>query len=101
MSPNITSLELKRFIIDTLALEDIQPEDIDDDEPLFSKVLGLDSIDELELDIALHKKFQIEDLDGKRTAGSHLWTVRSLMEFLSTKLQPSSDSPRRPFHDDD
>lgn len=88
MSLEITPLELKRFIIDTLALEDVQPEDIDDDEPLFSKVLGLDSIDELELNIALHKKFRIEDIGDKPAAGSRLWTVRSLMEYLSSKAQP-------------
>ena len=88
MSPDITPLEMKRFIIDTLALNDLQPEDIDDDEPLFVKGLGLDSIDGLELDIALRKKYKIEVVDDTSAPGNHLATVRSLVAFLSTKVQP-------------
>ncbi len=75
---------MKRFIIDTLALENLQPEDIDDDEPLFAKGLGLDSIDGLELDIALRKQFPVEAMDSKPTEGKHLETVRSLVAFLSS-----------------
>ena len=41
--------ELKQLIIDSLALEEITPSDIKDDEPLFNEGLGLDSIDALEL----------------------------------------------------
>jgi acyl carrier protein len=88
MSPEITSLEMKRFIIDTLELDDLQPEDIDDDEPLLAQGLGLDSIDGLELDIALRKKYPIEGVEGKPTQGSQLLTVRSLVEFLSTRVRP-------------
>ena len=54
-------LEIKRLIIDALELEDTQPDDIDDDAPLFGDGgLGLDSIDALELGIALRKKYQIQ-----------------------------------------
>jgi acyl carrier protein len=88
MSQAITPYEIKRFIIETLALEDVQPEDIGDDEPLFVEGLGLDSIDGLELDIALRKKFHIEVVEGKPATGNHLATVRSLVAFLSTKVQP-------------
>lgn len=45
--------ELKQMIIDVLALEDIQAADIDDTAPLFGEGLGLDSIDALELGLAL------------------------------------------------
>ncbi|WP_288989554.1 phosphopantetheine-binding protein, partial [uncultured Cobetia sp.] len=45
-------LELKQLIIDTLELEDITPDDIVADEPLFVDGLGLDSIDALELGLA-------------------------------------------------
>ena len=45
--------ELQHLIVESLALEDVQPEDIDPDEPLFGEGLGLDSIDALELGLAL------------------------------------------------
>ena len=53
-------LEIKRLIIEALALEDITPEDIADDAPLFGDGLGLDSIDALELGIALRKRYQLK-----------------------------------------
>ena len=61
------------MIIDTLKLEDIAVEDIDDDAPLFKAGLGLDSIDALELVVAIEKHFNIiiEDEDvGKEAFGS-------------------------------
>jgi acyl carrier protein len=53
-------LEIKRLIIEVLALEDVKPEDIVDDAPLFGEGLGLDSIDALELGIALRKRYQLK-----------------------------------------
>ena len=44
---------LKKQIIEELNLEDIKPEDIEDDAPLFGDGLGLDSIDALELVLSL------------------------------------------------
>ena len=52
--------EIKRLIIETLGLEDMTPEDIADDSPLFGDGLGLDSIDALELGVALRKKYLIK-----------------------------------------
>jgi acyl carrier protein len=52
-------MEIKRLIIEALSLEDIRPEDIQDDAPLFNEGLGLDSIDALELGVALRKRYQI------------------------------------------
>ena len=51
--------ELKQMIIDVLALEDISIEDINTDAPLFGDGLGLDSIDALELGLALKKRYGI------------------------------------------
>lgn len=53
-------LELKKEIIEALNLEDVTPEDIQDDEPLFGEGLGLDSIDALELIVLLEKKYGIK-----------------------------------------
>ena len=52
--------EIKETIISALQLEDITPEDIVDSDPLFEEGLGLDSIDALELGVALKKKFGIK-----------------------------------------
>ena len=49
-------LEIKQLIIDALNLEDMSPGDIDNDNQLFGEGLGLDSIDALELGMALKKK---------------------------------------------
>jgi acyl carrier protein len=51
--------ELKRLIIVSLKLEDVSPEDIDADGPLFGEGLGLDSIDALELVVALEKAYGV------------------------------------------
>ena len=52
--------EIKKVIISSLQLEDIKPENIVDSDPLFGEGLGLDSIDALELGVALKKKFCIK-----------------------------------------
>lgn len=60
--------ELKKQIIEVLNLEDIQPEDIENDAPLFGEGLGLDSIDALELIVLMEKMYGIRiknPSDGK------------------------------------
>ena len=74
-------LFLKEMIIESLKLEEISVEEIDDDAPLFKEGLGLDSIDALELVVAIEKNFNviIEDEDvGKEAFGS----IRILAEFI-------------------
>ena len=53
-------LELKELIIETLMLEDVAVEDIDSSAPLFGAGLGLDSIDALELAMAINKKYGVK-----------------------------------------
>lgn len=53
-------LELKKEIIAALNLEDMSPEDIDNDTPLFGEGLGIDSIDALELIVLMEKKYGIK-----------------------------------------
>ncbi len=53
-------LKLKQEIIEVLNLEDINPEDIDNDAPLFGEGLGLDSIDALELIVLIEKNYGIK-----------------------------------------
>lgn len=59
-------LELKKDIIELLNLEDVKPEDIDADAPLFGSGLGLDSIDALELIVLLEKKYGIKMKDPQK-----------------------------------
>lgn len=51
--------ELKQYIIEALNLEDMTPDDIDDEAPLFGEGLGLDSIDALELIVLMEKHYGI------------------------------------------
>ena len=74
--------ELKQLIISSLELEDIQPADIDDAAPLFIDGLGLDSIDALELGLAIKKKYNIKiDANDKNTQ-SHFASINNLAAFV-------------------
>jgi len=55
-----TLSELKQFIIRSLELEGVTPEDIEDEQPLFGEGLGLDSVDALELLVALEQRFKVK-----------------------------------------
>ena len=52
--------EIKKLIVESLNLEDVSPESIASDAPLFVEGLGLDSIDALELAIAIDKRFGVK-----------------------------------------
>jgi acyl carrier protein len=71
-------LEIKRLIIEVLALEDLKPEDIADDAPLFGDGLGLDSIDALELGIALRKRYHLKLEANDAGMKEHFRSVSSL-----------------------
>ena len=88
MVQDLSPLEIKRFIVKTLDLEDTRPEDIGDDEPLFADGLGLDSIDAFELGIALKKAYRL-DLDGADTASfaHHFRTPATLAAFVASRRQ--------------
>ncbi len=81
--------QLKKQIIEELKLEDITPEDIQDNAPLFGDGLGLDSIDALELVVLLEKYHGVKILDeevGKKVLAS----INSMAEYIvetNTKSQ--------------
>jgi acyl carrier protein len=75
--------EVKKLIIDVLQLEDIQPEDIDSDAPLFVEGLGLDSIDALELGVALQKRYGITLSADSEETRSHFRSVRTLGALIA------------------
>ena len=74
--------ELKKQIIEELKLEDIKPEDIQDDASLIGDGLGLDSIDALELVVLLEKYHGVKIMDeevGKKVLAS----VNTMAAFIT------------------
>jgi acyl carrier protein len=78
-------LELKKLIVDTLKLEGIAPEDIDSEESLFAGGLGLDSIDALELGVALRKVYSLRIEAVTEEVKRHFMNVRSLAQFVRSQ----------------
>ena len=74
--------EIKELIINTLALEDIREEDIDTDAPLFVDGLGLDSIDALELGVAIQKTYGIKINASHENTKEVFSCVRTLAKFV-------------------
>jgi len=81
---HVSTNELKTKIIESLRLQEVTPEQIEDDAPLFGTGLGLDSIDALELVVMLEKHYGIviKDIEEGRPA---LRSVRTLAEFIEAK----------------
>ncbi len=75
--------EIKKLILETLNIKNIKPEDIDDTVPIFSKesVLGLDSIDGIELIMAIQKKYEVR-IGDQNLARNVLESVNSIAEFV-------------------
>ncbi|MEP3244211.1 MAG: phosphopantetheine-binding protein [Sneathiella sp.] len=74
--------EIKELIIKALELEDITAADIGDEEPLFDEGLGLDSIDALELGVALQKEYDVKIESKKEDLTDHFANARSLAVFV-------------------
>jgi acyl carrier protein len=77
--------EIKQLIVDTLTLEHVAAADIDRDAPLFFQGLGLDSIDALELGMALEQRYGIRVGDDPDENAAHFASVRTLAEFVSAQ----------------
>jgi len=74
--------QIKQLIISSLDLEDITTADIQDDDALFVDGLGLDSIDALELGLAIKKQFDVKiDANSEQTK-AHFASVNSLAKFI-------------------
>jgi acyl carrier protein len=78
-------LEIAQLVIDTLNLEDLQAADIPVQQPLFGDGLGLDSVDALELALALQKRYDIRIASDDKDARRHFATVASLAAFVASQ----------------
>jgi len=87
MNREETEQKLKEIIVSSLDLEDVSPSDIDTESPLFGEGLGLDSIDALELGMAIKREFGIafskNPDDNKRIFRS----VSTLAEYIEGQRQ--------------
>ena len=77
--------EIKTLIIESLELEDITIDDIKDEEPLFISGLGLDSIDALELGMALKKKCHIDLSENKKKKKKHFYSVKTIADYVRSR----------------
>ena len=94
MSQNGIRTSLKQLIVTTLNLDGLTPERIADDEPLFGSGLGLDSVDALELVVALEKEYGIS-IASHEVDKSVFGSLASLAGFVERRLaeskRPSAD----------
>ena len=75
---------IKQIIVESLNLQGTSPESIKDDDPLFGAGLGLDSVDALELVVALEKEFGVK-IQSNEVGRSAFGSVSSLAQFLSER----------------
>lgn len=74
--------ELAELIVESLNLEDTQPDEIEPEEPLFGEGLGLDSIDALELALAITQKYTIQLKADDKNMQHAFGTLRSLNTYI-------------------
>lgn len=82
---------MKRLIVSALKLEDLSPEDIGSEEPLFGDSgLGLDSIDALELGVALRKTYDIKIETVSDEVKRHFASIRNLAQFIRSHKEATA-----------
>jgi acyl carrier protein len=79
------NVEIKQLIIDTLNLEGINTKDIDTDAPLFGDGLGLDSIDALELGLAVKNRYNIVLSAENQEIRQHFFSVATLSTYIRSQ----------------
>ncbi|MFC4160457.1 phosphopantetheine-binding protein [Chitinimonas lacunae] len=77
--------EIKELVIESLNLEDLTPADIDSEATLFVEGLGLDSIDALELGLALQKRYGVTMTADSEETRRHFASVRALAAFVAAQ----------------
>ena len=80
---------LKQQIIESLNLQGMKPEDIDDNASLFGDGLGLDSIDSLELMVLLERNYGIK-IEDAREGRKILASVQTMAEYIQQNTKATS-----------
>jgi acyl carrier protein len=81
--PELLHAELKKLIVETLALEDTTPDEIETDAPLFGEGLGLDSIDALEIAMVLEERYGVTLDDDPESNQRIFESIQSLTAFVA------------------
>ena len=82
---------LKQLLVTHLSLEDVRPEDIKDDEPLFNEGLGLDSLDAVEIVVLLQRNFGLEVKDMEK--GRRIFqSVNTLANYVYENTLPQESA---------
>jgi len=76
--------EIKELLISALQLEDLKPDDIDAEQALFVEGLGLDSIDALELGLALQKRYGLSMAADSAETRKHFASIHALAQFVAS-----------------
>jgi acyl carrier protein len=88
MNDNSLKSEIKLLIIKTLNIDDVEPDEVPDEDPLFGEgnVLGLDSIDALEIVMALQEKYGVR-IDDKNQSRFILRSITTIAEFVENNRE--------------
>ena len=83
--------KLKELLIERLKFEDMTPDDIGDDDPLFAGGLGLDSIDALEIVVMLETEFGVK-VKNESSARDYFRSVSTLADFVEARLAQQANA---------
>ncbi|RLM22461.1 acyl carrier protein [Brenneria alni] len=83
-------IEIKEMIIESLNLEDVSVDEIETDAPLFGDGLGLDSIDALELGLAVKNRYGVVLSAESEEMRQHFFSVATLAAFINTQRAVSA-----------
>ena len=77
-------VDLKKYLVEDLHLEDVSPQEIKDEAPLFGEGLGLDSLDAVELVVLLQKRFEVtvKDMEEAKEAFA---SINALADFIAAR----------------
>ena len=81
-----TKEKLKQMLVEELNLEDITPEEIEDDAPLFGDGLGLDSLDAVEIVFTVQNRYKVR-IDSEESSRKVLVSLKSLADFVRENRQ--------------
>ena len=85
MSDDSLQAELKKLIVQSLALEDVNADEIETDAALFAEGLGLDSIDALEIAMVIEERYSVTLDDDPEQNQQIFQSVRTLANFITAK----------------